>query len=152
MSAHVSEDVDFQGRFEREARAIAALNHPHICTLYDIDRHDGVDFLVMEHLEGPTLAARLAAGPLPLGRALAIAIEIAGALDGAHQQGFVHRLTGKRPFVGKTPAGLIAAILTETPKPLAQLQPLVPLSLNHVVAACLARDPDRRLWKCHRML
>ena len=58
-------------------------------------------------------------------------------------------LTGKRPFVGKTPAGLIAAILTETPPPPAQLQPLVPLPLNHVVATCLARDPDRR-WQSVR--
>src|SRR5262245_3984313 len=84
-SAHARE------RFEREARAVAALNHPHICTLHDAGHHEGIDFLVMEHLDGETLAARLARGPLPLDRAMAIAVQIASALDAAHRAGIVHR-------------------------------------------------------------
>ena len=78
-------------RFAREAKAVAALTHPHICTLYDVGRHDDIDFLVMECLEGDTLAARLAEGRLSLDEALAYAIEIAGALDHAHAHGIIHR-------------------------------------------------------------
>jgi serine/threonine protein kinase len=80
-----------RARFAREARAVAALTHPHICTLYDVGRHDQVDFLVMEYLEGDTLASRLAGGRLPLDQALTHAIEIASALDHAHRHGIVHR-------------------------------------------------------------
>src|SRR5277367_4692945 len=68
-------------RFEREARAISSLNHPHICALYDIGREGSVEFLVMEYIEGESLEARLRKGPLPLEEALRIAIQIAGALD-----------------------------------------------------------------------
>ena len=78
-------------RFEREARAISSLNHPHICALYDIGREGSVDFLVMEYLEGESLGARLRRGPLPLEEALRIAIQIAGALDAAHRKGVIHR-------------------------------------------------------------
>ena len=78
-------------RFEREARAISSLNHPHICALYDIGREGSVDFLVMEFIEGESLEARLRRGPLPLEEALRIAIQIAGALDAAHRKGVVHR-------------------------------------------------------------
>jgi serine/threonine protein kinase len=78
-------------RFEREARAISSLNHPHICALYDIGREDSVDFLVMEYIEGESLEARLRKGPLPIEDALRIAIQIAGALDAAHRKGVVHR-------------------------------------------------------------
>jgi hypothetical protein len=79
------------GRFEREARAIAALTHPHICTVYDVGHSDGVDFLVMELLEGETLSARLSKGPLALDEAMAVAVQIADALDKAHRHGIVHR-------------------------------------------------------------
>jgi serine/threonine-protein kinase len=86
-------DPQARVRFEREARAVAALNHPHICHLNDIGQHDSVDFLVMEYVKGETLAARLArAGTaLPLGETLRHGIEIAGALAAAHQQNIVHR-------------------------------------------------------------
>ena len=77
----------FSSRFDREARAVAALNHPHICTLYDV----GPNYLVMEYLEGETLASRLRQGPLPLDRLLQVAIELAGALDAAHRHEIVHR-------------------------------------------------------------
>ena len=84
-------DPQFQQRFEREARAISQLTHPHICTLHDIGEHQGTAFLVMEHLEGTTLAERLERGALPVAEALQIAAEIAAALDRAHRAGIVHR-------------------------------------------------------------
>jgi eukaryotic-like serine/threonine-protein kinase len=87
----LARDPQFRARFDREARAIAALSHPHICTLHDISHQDGVDFLVLEYVEGETLAARLEKGALPLDEALACATEIAGALAAAHGHGIVHR-------------------------------------------------------------
>ena len=87
----LSERTDLRQRFEREARAIATLNHPNICALYDIGRQDGIDFLVMEYLEGETLSKRLTKGPLPTEQLLRTAIEIATALDQAHRHGVIHR-------------------------------------------------------------
>jgi len=78
-------------RFEREARAISALQHPNVCTLYDIGSHDGTEYLVMEYLEGETLADLLAKGKLTLDQTLRYATEVADALDGAHRRGIVHR-------------------------------------------------------------
>jgi len=78
-------------RFEREARVISSLNHPHICTLFDVGHQDGVEYLVMEHLEGESLADRLSRGPMPIPELLKTATEIADALDRAHKQGLVHR-------------------------------------------------------------
>ncbi|HEV3139306.1 MAG TPA: protein kinase, partial [Vicinamibacterales bacterium] len=84
-------DPQFRERFDREARAISQLTHPHICTLYDVGEHDGTAFLVMELLDGGTLADRLTKGALPSAQALTIGIEIASALDAAHRAGIVHR-------------------------------------------------------------
>ena len=81
----------FTERFEREARAISSLNHPHICALYDIGHEGSVEFLVMEYLEGESLEVRLRRGALPIEEALRIAIQIAAALDAAHRRGVVHR-------------------------------------------------------------
>jgi eukaryotic-like serine/threonine-protein kinase len=78
-------------RFLREARSVSQLNHPHICTLHDIGEHEGIDFLVMEYLEGETLAARLERGPIPIDQALKLAGEIADALDTAHRHSVTHR-------------------------------------------------------------
>jgi eukaryotic-like serine/threonine-protein kinase len=91
LPTHLADRPELRERFEREARTIATLNHPHICTLYDIGQQDGTDFLVMEYLEGETLAERLKKGPLPLGQVLQYAIEIADALDKAHRKGVTHR-------------------------------------------------------------
>jgi serine/threonine protein kinase/WD40 repeat protein len=91
LPAHVAADPQFRERFEREARAVAALNDPHICTLYDVGHQNGVDFLVMEYLEGETLADRISRGALPIDDVLRYAIEIADALDKAHRKAIVHR-------------------------------------------------------------
>ena len=91
MLRESGEGSELSQRFEREARAISNLNHPHICSVYDIGSQSGIDYLVMEYLEGETLSRRLTGGPLPQDQALRIAIEVADALDKAHRQGFVHR-------------------------------------------------------------
>jgi serine/threonine protein kinase/Tol biopolymer transport system component len=87
----VTNDPEARVRFEREARVVATLNHPNICTLHDAGRQDGIDFIVMEFLEGETLEARLARRPLPMTLALQLAIQIVSALDRAHRAGIVHR-------------------------------------------------------------
>ncbi len=91
LPAHFSKDPEMTQRFEREAQTIAALNHPHVCTLHDVGRQDGIDYLVMEFLEGETLAQRLERGPMPMEEALQIGGQIADALDKAHRSGVVHR-------------------------------------------------------------
>jgi eukaryotic-like serine/threonine-protein kinase len=91
LPAGVASDPERRRRFEQEARAVSALNHPHICVLHDIGREGDTDFLVMEHLEGQTLAERLAKGPLRLDQALQVGVDVAGALAAAHKQGITHR-------------------------------------------------------------
>src|SRR5262249_24098354 len=91
LPAHLSSDPVRKQRFEREAKTISSLNHPHICTLHDIGSQDGVDYLVMECVEGETLAKRLVKGPLPLEQVLKLGAQIADALDKAHRSGIVHR-------------------------------------------------------------
>jgi Tol biopolymer transport system component len=226
----VLRDPGRRQRLEREARSVSSLSHPHICTLHDIGSQDGVDYLVMEFLEGETLAERLAKGPLPMAQVLRHAVEIAGALDAAHRHGVVHRdlkpgnimltragaklldfglaradpeaapgasglsatpthtrpltaegtvvgtvqymapeqlegrpadarsdlfafgavlhemATGRRAFEGKSPASLIAAILSTEPPPISSLQPLAPPTLDRLVKTCLAKDPEER-WQ-----
>jgi serine/threonine-protein kinase len=91
LPQHLADTPEARQRFEREARAVSALNHPHICTLHDVGSQDGTEYLVMEYLEGETLAVRLEKGPLPLEQVLKIGVEVAHALDKAHRQGIVHR-------------------------------------------------------------
>ncbi len=91
LPQHLSSAPEIRARFEREARAVSSLNHPHICTLHDVGHQDGIDYLVMELVEGETLAQRLERGPLPTEQLLKIGIEIADALDRAHRSGIVHR-------------------------------------------------------------
>jgi eukaryotic-like serine/threonine-protein kinase len=91
LPVHLADRAESRDRFEREAKTIASLNHPHICTLYDTGHQDNVDFLVMEYLEGETLAQRLQKGPLPIQQVLQYAIEISDALDKAHRKGITHR-------------------------------------------------------------
>ena len=222
LPGEFAHDAQFRSRFEREAKAISQLNHPNICTLHDV----GDNYLVMEMLEGETLADRVSRGPLPLEQVLRYGAEIASALDRAHRAGIVHRdlkpgnvmitksgakvldfglakssgaievglqdatvqrpltaegtivgtfqymspeqldgqhvdhrsdifalgavlyemATGHRAFDGKTKTSLIAAIVAAEPKPLRELQPLTPIAFEHVVARCMAKDPDER-WQ-----
>src|SRR5512132_2286334 len=91
LPEHLSASPESRQRFEREAKTISQLSHPHICALYDVGNQDGVEFLVMEYLEGETLSDRLLKGPLAFEQVLRYGIEIADALDKAHRQGIVHR-------------------------------------------------------------
>jgi serine/threonine protein kinase len=233
LPSHLSSNPDLKTRFEREARAISALQHPHICTLYDIGSQNGTDYLVMELLEGETLADRLRKGPLPLKQALEYGIEIAGALEKAHKNGIVHRdlkpgnimmtksgaklldfglaksatgmgaaafasaetmtspltgegkivgtyqymapeqiqgqtadartdifalgavlyemVTGERPFKGKSQITVMSAILESEPEPISTLKAMTPLTLDHAIQRCLAKDPEER-WQSARDL
>src|SRR5712691_7080072 len=91
LPQHMSASSEVRQRFEREAKTISQLSHPHICALYDVGREGETEYLVMELLEGETLLDRLAKGPLPLEQTLRYGVEIADALDKAHRQGIVHR-------------------------------------------------------------
>jgi Tol biopolymer transport system component len=91
LPRHLAASPEIRARFEREARTISQLNHPHICTIHDVGHHDGTDYLVLELIEGETLAARLQKGPLPAAEVLTLGRQIADALDRAHRAGVVHR-------------------------------------------------------------
>ncbi|HLN57729.1 MAG TPA: serine/threonine-protein kinase, partial [Thermoanaerobaculia bacterium] len=91
LPSHLAASAEVRQRFEREAKTISSLSHPHICALYDVGNQDGVEYLVMEYLEGETLSERLVKGPLAFEQVLRYGLEIADALDKAHRQGIVHR-------------------------------------------------------------
>src|SRR2546426_6325458 len=91
LPQHLSSNPEVRARFEREAKTVSSLNHPHICTLFDVGREGETDYLVMELVEGETLADRLAKGALPTGEVLKLGAQIADALDRAHRAGVVHR-------------------------------------------------------------
>jgi Tol biopolymer transport system component/predicted Ser/Thr protein kinase len=220
LPGEFAQNAQLRMRFEREAKTISQLDHPHICTLFDV----GDDYLVMEYLEGESLADRLTRGPLPLSEVLRLGTQIAQALDRAHRAGVVHRdlkpgnimltksgaklldfglarstiasaptdatqhkpltaegvilgtyqymspeqiageeadarsdifsfgavlyemLTGKRAFEGKSKTSIVAAIVSGEPRAISQLQPMTPPALEHVIAKCLAKEPDAR-WQ-----
>jgi eukaryotic-like serine/threonine-protein kinase len=230
LTQGLADTPEIRLRFEREARAVSSLSHPHICVLYDVGHQDRIEYLVMEYLEGETLASRIAKGPLSTAELLRYASQIADALDKAHRQGIVHRdlkpanvmltktgaklldfglakgeeifqedvdssptmsrpltvqgsivgtmqymspeqlegktvdarsdifsfgamlyemATGSKAFEAKSHASLIASILKEEPRPMRELQPLTPPGLEHIVKACLAKDPDDRPQSAH---
>lgn len=115
----VGDDRASRERFEREARAASSLNHPHICTVFDVGRDGAVDFLVVEFLDGQTLAERVAAGPLPVEEVVTRGIEIAGALESAHRHHLVHRdLKPSNVMVTDTGAELLDfGLVKRTPDP-----------------------------------
>ncbi|HEY3124686.1 MAG TPA: protein kinase, partial [Thermoanaerobaculia bacterium] len=133
LPRHLSESAEGRQRFEREAKTISQLSHPHICALYDVGREGETEYLVMEYLEGETLSERLVKGPLPLEQTLRYGAEIADALDKAHRQGIVHRdlkpgnvmLTKSgvklldfglaKAFAPVAPASILTSLPTETP-------------------------------------
>lgn len=239
LPSHMSENAEARARFEREARVISGLNHPHICVLHDLGREGEIDYLVMELVEGESLAQRLGRGPLPTAEVLRIGAEIADALDRAHRAGVVHRdlkpgnvmlsksgaklmdfglaresraagvlsrtssglaamsqsptiatplttegsfvgtsrymapeqlegreadarsdlwalgcvlyemATGRHAYEGSTQASLISSIMKDEPRPIGDLTPLTPPSLDRVIRACLAKDPERRWQNAH---
>src|SRR5689334_4209382 len=91
LPSHLAADPIARGRFEREAKAIAGLNHPNVCALFDVGQDQGQDFLVMELLEGMTLQERLLRGPMDLAQFVDVALALADALDAAHTQSLIHR-------------------------------------------------------------
>ena len=109
LPRHFTSDPDRLARFEREARVLASLNHPHIGAIYGFEDADGVRALVLELVEGETLADRIARGPIPLNDALTIARQIADALDAAHEKGIVHRDL-KPANIKITPDGIVKVL------------------------------------------
>src|ERR1700682_5657659 len=119
LPTHLADRPELRERFEREAKTVASLNHPHICVLHDIGHQDGTDFLVLEYLEGVTLADRLKKGALPLDHALGLAIQIADALAEAHRARIVHRdLKPGNIMLTKAGAKLLDFGLAKTSAPL----------------------------------
>src|SRR6266536_3384315 len=104
LPAHLADNPEAKQRFEREARVISSLNHPHICVLHDVGTQDGIAYLVMEYVQGESLDSRLAKGPLPLKQALECGVQICDALEKAHRAGIVHRDL-KPGNIMLTPAG-----------------------------------------------
>jgi Tol biopolymer transport system component len=238
LPQHLSSNPEVRARFEREAKTVSSLNHPNICTLFDVGREGDTDFLVMELVDGETLAQRITRGPLPAAEALRIGGQIADALDRAHRAGVIHRdlkpgnvmltrsgaklmdfglaratglagapssgsgmatmtysptasapltaegtivgtfqymapeqlegketdarsdlwslgcvlyemVTGKRAFDGATQASLISAIMRDVPRPMTELAPMSPPTLERLVGALLAKDPDERIQTAH---
>ena len=120
LPSHLSDDAMRRQRFEREAKAVSSLNHPHICTLYDVGKQGGIDFIVMEYVEGVTLAARLGKGPLPTAEVLEYGIQLASALDKAHRNGVTHRdLKPGNIMLTKSGAKLLDFGLAKSAPPLA---------------------------------
>jgi serine/threonine protein kinase len=131
LPEHLSSNPQLRERFDREAKAVSSLTHPHICPLYDVGHQDGIDYLVMEHLEGETLAGRLKKGPLPPDHEMA---------------------AGRKAFEGKSQASMISAIMSADPPPISTLQSIIPRALDHVVRTCLAKEPDARWQTAHDVL
>jgi len=115
LSPEIAGDAEMKQRFEREARTLATLSHPHICPMFDVGEQDGLDFLVMEYLEGETLSARIQKGVLPVDSALQIAIQIASALEAAHLVSIIHRdIKPANVLLTKTGAKLLDFGLAKT--------------------------------------
>ena len=136
LAATLAADPQFQERFDREARTISKLDHPHICALHDVGEHEGTAYLVMEYLEGETLARRLERGAVPFREALAIAVQIADALDRAHRAGIVHRdLKPGNVMLTKSGAKLLDFGLAKTSAPAADGASMLPTTLAELTAA-----------------
>ena len=119
LPSNVTNDPVALQRFQREARAVAALSHPHVCPVHDVGRQDGIDFLVLEFLDGETLAHRLSRGKLPLEQALQYATQIASGLAAAHEAGLIHRdIKPGNIMLTKSGAMLLDFGLAKTPEAL----------------------------------
>ena len=141
LPQHLSSSPEVRQRFEREAKTVSQLSHPHICALYDVGREGETEYLVMEYLEGETLSARLANGSLPLSQTLKFGVEIADALDKAHRQGIVHRdLKPGNVMLTKTGVKLLDFGLAKAMAPAAPSSGAT--SLPTVMGAADGREPD----------
>jgi len=150
-----SQNPDLKQRFEREARAISSLNHPNICTLYDVGHQDGTDYLVMEYIEGESLSSRLMRGPLPVEQTLKTGSEIAEALEKAHRQGIVHRdLKPGNVMLTKSGAKLLdfglakpqggLAATASAPGATTQTKPVSPITAQgHIVGTFQYMSPEQ---------
>ncbi len=142
LPAQFSSDPIRKQRFEREAKTISGLNHPNICVLHDVGSQDGVDYLVMECVEGETLAKRLEKGPLPFEQVLKYGAQIADALDKAHRAGIVHRdLKPGNIMLTATGVKLLDFGLA---KPAAALVSGMTLTAAATLTTPMSRDHDRR--------
>ena len=134
LPAHLSSDPVRKQRFEREAKTISSLNHPNICVLYDVGQQDGIDYLVMECVEGETLSKRLEKGALPLEQVLKYGTQIADALDKAHRSGVAHRdLKPGNIMLTPTGAKLLDFGLAKPTAPLSSAETLTAATLNSPV-------------------
>jgi Tol biopolymer transport system component len=134
LSSYLSASPEVRQRFEREAKTISQLSHPHICALHDVGREGETDYLVMEYLEGETLADRLAKGPLPLEQTLRFGVQIADALDKAHRQGIVHRdLKPGNVMLTKSGVKLLDFGLAKVIAPASQQSSLTALPTQHAL-------------------
>ena len=150
-----SADPELRARFEREARAIARLQHPHICTVHDVGRENGTDYLVLELLEGETLASRITRGAVPCDEALTYAIQIGEALDAAHRAGIVHRdLKPGNVFLARGASPAAAPVVKLRDFGLAKLRPAEPirgLATSVTTAAGSLTDRGTLLGTLHYM-
>jgi len=134
LASHLSASPEVRQRFEREAKTISQLSHPHICALHDVGREGETEYLVMEYLEGETLADRLLKGPLPLEQTLRFGIQIADALDKAHRQGIVHRdLKPSNVMLTKSGVKLLDFGLAKAVAPASQQSSLTALPTHHAL-------------------
>jgi serine/threonine protein kinase len=134
LPSHLSASPESRQRFEREARTISQLSHPHICALHDVGREGETEYLVMEYLEGETLAGRLLKGALPREQTLRYGIQIADALDKAHRQGIVHRdLKPGNVMLTKTGVKLLDFGLAKAVAPATQQSSLTALPTQHAL-------------------
>src|SRR6266852_308187 len=140
VHAKMADRADFRQRLQREGRAVSALNHPHIGSLYDIGEQDGVDYLVMEYIEGKTLAERLRKGPLPMDQTMRFGAQLADALAAAHSQGIVHRdLKPGNVMVTKSGVKVLDFGLAKfTRRSAATTDSTATLTANHAIAGTLA--------------
>ena len=134
LSSHLSASSEVRQRFEREAKTVSQLSHPHICALHDVGREGETEYLVMEYLEGETLADRLLKGPLPLEQALRFGIQISDALDKAHRQGIVHRdLKPGNVMITKSGVKLLDFGLAKVMAPASRQSSLTALPTQHAL-------------------